>query len=57
MEATINPGVGRVPWNKDKLTGQKLPLKLREIWGIRIRLQLAGRARELALFNLAITAS
>jgi len=54
MEATINPGVGRVPWNKDKLTGQKLPLKLREIWGIRIRLQLAGRARELALFNLAI---
>ena len=42
------------PWNKGKLTGQKPPLKLREIWGIRIRLQLARNARDLALFNLAI---
>ncbi|SEU47196.1 hypothetical protein SAMN03159335_07682 [Burkholderia cepacia] len=25
-----------VPWNKGKLTGQKQPLKLREIWAIRI---------------------
>ncbi|MDH4259878.1 MAG: tyrosine-type recombinase/integrase [Gammaproteobacteria bacterium] len=43
-----------VPWNKGKLLGQKPPLKLKEIWGIRIRLQLTHRARELALFNLAI---
>lgn len=43
-----------IPWNKGKLTRQKPPLKLREIWGIRIRLQLAGEARDLALFNLAI---
>ena len=42
------------PWNKGKLVGQKLPLKLREIWGIRIRLQISKRIRELALFNLAI---
>jgi len=42
------------PWNKDKLIGQKLPLKLKEIWGIRIRLQLAKSVRDLALFNLAI---
>jgi hypothetical protein len=42
------------PWNKGKLLGQKPPLKLKEIWAIRIRLQLARRARELALFNLAI---
>jgi len=42
------------PWNKGKLLGQKPPLKLREIWAIRIRLQLARRARDLALFNLAI---
>src|ERR1700737_3991225 len=42
-----------VPWNKGKLLGQKPPLKLKEIWAIRIRLQLARRARELALFNLA----
>ncbi len=43
-----------VPWNKGKLIGQKPPLKLKEIWAIRIRLQLDNRARELALFNLAI---
>jgi integrase len=42
------------PWNKGKLLGQKPPLKLKEIWAIRIRLQLAKRTRELALFNLAI---
>lgn len=43
-----------VPWNKGKLVGQKLPLKLKEIWAIRIRLQLAKNRRDLALFNLAI---
>jgi len=44
----------RIPWNKGKLSGQKRPLKLKEIWAIRIRLQLQERNRELALFNLAI---
>ena len=34
--------------------GQKPPLKLKEVWEIRIRLQLGKRIRELALFNLAI---
>ena len=29
-----------IPWNKGKLLGQKPPLKLKEIWEIRIRLQL-----------------
>jgi len=43
-----------VPWNKGKLLGQKPPLKLKEIWAVRIRLQLDYRTRELALFNLAI---
>ena len=42
------------PWNKGKLIGQKPPLKLKEIWAIRIRLQLSCRVRDLALFNLAI---
>ena len=42
------------PWNKGKLIGQKLPLKLKEIWAIRVRLQLAKQTRELAMFNLAI---
>ncbi len=44
----------QVPWNKGKLVGQKLPLKLREIWAIRIRLQIDKQHRDLALFNLAI---
>jgi hypothetical protein len=39
----------REPWNKGKLVGQKAPLRLKEIWAIRIRLQLAERTRELAL--------
>jgi hypothetical protein len=42
------------PWNKNKLVGQKLPLKLQQIWAILIRLELAGNVRDLALFNLAI---
>lgn len=54
METIDVDGAQRVPWNKGKLTGQKPPLKLREIWAIRIRLQLAGSTRDLAMFNLAI---
>ena len=42
------------PWNKGKIIGQKPPLKLKEIWAIRIRLQIAKKRRDLALFNLAI---
>jgi len=42
------------PWNKGRLLGQKPPLKPKEIWSLRIRLQLANKARDLALFNLAI---
>ena len=43
-----------IPWNKGKLVGQKPPLKLKEVWEIRTRLQIANNIRELALFNLAI---
>lgn len=42
------------PWNKGKLTGQKAPLRLKDIWAIRVRLQLSNNPRDLALFNLAI---
>ncbi len=48
------PVATKVPWNKGKLVGQKAPLKLRDIWAIRVRLQISKRTRELALFNLAI---
>lgn len=44
----------RPAWNKGKLVGQKTPLRLRDIWAIRVRLQLRHRDRDLALFNLAI---
>lgn len=44
----------RIPWNKGKLVGQKAPLKLKDIWAIRVRLQLGHKVRELALFNLAL---
>src|ERR1700693_2949522 len=54
MGTTENAATVRPPWNKGKLVGQKTPFKLKEIWAIRVRLQLANRRRELALFNLAI---
>jgi len=44
----------RVPWNKGKLMGQKLPLTLQEIWSIRMCLESEKRIRDMALFNLAI---
>ena len=42
------------PWNKGKLLGQKAPFKLKDIWALRVRLQIESRVRELALFNLGI---
>jgi site-specific recombinase XerD len=44
----------RKPWNKGVLVGQKKPLKPSQVWSIRVRLELAGTIRELAMFNLAI---
>ncbi len=44
----------RQPWNKGKLVGQKAPLRLKDIWAIRVRLQIAQDTRDLALFDLAI---
>jgi integrase len=42
------------PWNKGRLIGQKRPLKPKDVWTIRVRLQLEDRKRDLAMFNLAI---
>lgn len=49
---TASTSSRREPWNKGKLIGQKSPLKPKDIWAIRVRLQLAHKVRELALFNL-----
>jgi len=54
MDRIDVPTKQREPWNKAKLVGQKAPLKLKEIWAIRIRLQLAARIRDLVLTALAL---
>ena len=51
---TVSVTPSKAPWNKGKIVGQKAPLKLKDIWAIRIRLQLGHRTRELALFDLGL---
>ncbi len=53
MEESFNKS-HREPWNKGKLVGQKAPFKLKEIWAIRVRLQVEHRVRELAMFDLGL---
>src|SRR5438874_11676721 len=50
---SANPG-RRLAWNKRKLIGAKPPLRPKHVWSIRTKLQVEGRIRELAMFNLAI---
>lgn len=42
------------PWNKGRRTGQKRPLLPKQVWAIRVRLEMQSSPRELAMFNLAI---
>jgi hypothetical protein len=51
---SLTPSPRRMPWNKGKLIGAKPPLRLKHVWAIRSTLQLSGRIRDLALFNLGI---
>src|SRR5215475_3466955 len=44
----------RVPWNKGRIVGANPPLRPKHVWSIRSKLQVEGRVRDLALFNLAI---
>ena len=53
MDARVNSH-SREPWNKGKLVGQKLPLKIKDIWAIRVRLQMQERIRDRAMFDLGI---
>ena len=41
-------------WNRGRIIGQKRPLLPKHVWAIRVRLELAGAVRDLALFNLAV---
>src|ERR1700680_1005724 len=47
-------GPKRPAWNKGKLIGAKAPLRPKHVWSIRTKLQIEGRTRDLAMFNLAI---
>jgi integrase len=54
LENTTANAIGHRPWNKGKLTGVKPPLRPKHVWSIRTKLQIEGRVRDLAMFNLAI---
>jgi hypothetical protein len=51
---TAGNAAHREPWNKGKIVGQKAPFKLKDTWAMRVRLEMEGRVRELAQFNLGI---
>ena len=54
MESTLENAIEHVQHdlrNKGVIVRQKSPFKLREIWAIRVRLQLQHRVRELAMFD------
>ncbi len=44
----------RAPWNRGKMVGSKPPLRTKNVWSIRTKLQIDGRVRDLAMFNVAI---
>lgn len=50
----VPPASKRIPWNKGQLIGAKAPLRQKHVWAIRTMLQIERRARDLAMFNLAI---
>ena len=52
--STIGNASHHIPWNKGKIVGAKPPLRPKHVWTIRTKLQVEGRLRDLALFNLAI---
>ena len=54
LDIAIDEGASRAPWNKGKLLGAKPPLRTKHVWAIRTKLQVEGRTRDLAMFNLAI---
>jgi|LakMenEpi03Aug12_release.lakeMendotaPanAssembly.Ray.scaffolds.fasta_scaffold4228340_1 hypothetical protein len=49
---TLRPA--RLAWNRGRIIGQKRPLLPRHAWSVRVRLEMAGNAPDLALCNLAV---
>lgn len=54
LDAAFQQHAIRTAWNKGKLLGAKPPLRTKHVWSIRTKLQVEGRTRDLAMFNLAI---
>jgi integrase len=50
----VHPESAKVPWNKGKIIGARPPLQTKHVWSIRTKLQLDGKIRDLAMFNVAI---
>ena len=54
-EPSKNPGNPcQILWNNGKLIGSKPPLRTKDVWSTRTKLQVEKRTRDLAMFNLAI---
>ena len=45
MDQSPHVALRKAQWNKGKLLGQKVPLKLKDIWAIWARLQIGRRTR------------
>jgi hypothetical protein len=56
MSTELLPAIrpARLAWNKGRTIGQKRPLLPKHVWSIRVRLEMAGDLRDLALFNMAV---
>src|SRR5665811_2159647 len=54
LDIAIHERASRTPWNKGRLLGAKPPLRTKHVWAIRTKLQVEGRTRDLAMFNLAL---
>ena len=54
LSSTVTTTDARAPWNKGKIVGAKPLLRPKHVWSLRTKLQVEGRVRDLALFNLAI---
>lgn len=54
LESALTVASKRTPWNKGKIIGAKPPLRPKHVWSVRTKLQVEGRTRDLALFNVAI---
>lgn len=54
LSSVVESDSKHIPWNKGKIVGAKPPLRPKHVWSIRTKLQVEGRVRDLALFNLAI---